>query len=233
MPFGRWLAKVFARPAANGETRPHELFQASTLHALELGRFRGVLTVGELRRHGDLGLGAFDQLDGEMIMLDGHVRRVTSDGAVHDAGDRETLAYALATPFAADARFVLRGADSLESLARQLDSKMDQAGTFHALRVRGRFEELLLRSPKPAETPHQSLDEALRDQAEFRLVDTPAALAGFYSPETAQGLDPAGYHFHALSEDGLHGGHVVDLRAGELHVELDATPRLQLRLNGE
>ncbi len=49
------------------ELQRHSLFQVSTSNALVKGVFDGSTTVGELRSHGDFGLGTFDRLDGEMI----------------------------------------------------------------------------------------------------------------------------------------------------------------------
>ena len=42
----------------------------STCGALVQGDYQGCVTVGELLKHGDFGLGTFDGLDGEGIMLD-------------------------------------------------------------------------------------------------------------------------------------------------------------------
>ena len=47
------------------------IFQVSTLQALAMGYTRRVITVEELLRHGDTGLGTFEDLDGEMIVADG------------------------------------------------------------------------------------------------------------------------------------------------------------------
>src|ERR1700689_4338832 len=52
------------------------LFQVSTSGALVEGISQGVVTVGELKRHGDLGLGTFADLDGEMVIADGGFWRV-------------------------------------------------------------------------------------------------------------------------------------------------------------
>ena len=43
------------------------------LQGLTLGDYHGSVSVKELKRKGDIGLGTFDGLDGEMIMLDGSV----------------------------------------------------------------------------------------------------------------------------------------------------------------
>ena len=44
-------------------------------------------------QHGDFGLGTFDHLDGEMVMLDNEIYQITSDGKAAQVSD-DTL-----TPF--------------------------------------------------------------------------------------------------------------------------------------
>jgi acetolactate decarboxylase len=39
------------------------LFQVSTIDALMQGVYEGVLPVGEMKKHGDFGIGTFDALD--------------------------------------------------------------------------------------------------------------------------------------------------------------------------
>ena len=54
----------------------HTLYQVSTAIALVEGIYQGAVRVGTLREHGDLGLGTFENLDGEMIIVDGHFFQV-------------------------------------------------------------------------------------------------------------------------------------------------------------
>jgi hypothetical protein len=49
--------------------RGHEVFQVSTINALLEGVYDGDTTVEDLLRHGDFGVGTFDALDGEMVVL--------------------------------------------------------------------------------------------------------------------------------------------------------------------
>jgi acetolactate decarboxylase len=49
----------------------HTLYQVSTATALVEGIYQGAVRVGTLREHGDLGLGTFENLDGEMVLVDG------------------------------------------------------------------------------------------------------------------------------------------------------------------
>src|SRR4051812_1872944 len=54
----------------------HTLYQVSTATALVEGIYQGAVRVGTLREHGDLGLGTFENLDGEMVIVDGHFFQV-------------------------------------------------------------------------------------------------------------------------------------------------------------
>jgi acetolactate decarboxylase len=72
----------------------HEVYQSSTINALLEGVYDGDMTCGQLRRHGDFGIGTFNALDGEMIGFDGHFWQIRGDGRVHPVPD------AYKTPFA-------------------------------------------------------------------------------------------------------------------------------------
>ena len=54
-----------------GHRHSSEIYQTSTMGALLGGVYEGDVTIGELLRHGDFGLGTFNRLDGEMLVLDG------------------------------------------------------------------------------------------------------------------------------------------------------------------
>ncbi len=57
-----------------------KFFQVSTLQALALGFSKSVIPVEDLLKHGDTGLGTFEDVDGEMIVLDGKCYRARDDG---------------------------------------------------------------------------------------------------------------------------------------------------------
>ena len=47
------------------------VYQESTVDALLSGVYDGELPLEQLRKHGHFGIGTFDRLDGEMVLLDG------------------------------------------------------------------------------------------------------------------------------------------------------------------
>ena len=62
--------------------KSNKIYQASTLQALALGYTRPVITVRELLEHGDTGLGTFENVDGEMIVVDGVCYQAKQDGSI-------------------------------------------------------------------------------------------------------------------------------------------------------
>ena len=70
---------TMAAPAQDKET----IYQIALLQSLAMGYFDGSITVKELKTHGDTGIGTFEGLDGEMIVLDGVVYRANQNCQVN------------------------------------------------------------------------------------------------------------------------------------------------------
>ena len=58
------------------------MYQISTSTALVEGVDDGAVSSGFLLAQGDFGLGTFENLDGEMVILDGIIYQVRGDGSV-------------------------------------------------------------------------------------------------------------------------------------------------------
>ncbi|WP_313469177.1 acetolactate decarboxylase, partial [Carnobacterium sp.] len=76
------------------------LFQHGTLGALMAGLFEGTLTIEELLTHGNLGIGTLNDLDGELIILNGQAFQAKADGTVTALTGAEMVPYAAVTSFA-------------------------------------------------------------------------------------------------------------------------------------
>ena len=70
--------------------------------------------------------------------------------------------------------------------------------------------------------------EASTNQAMLCIEKVPGTLLGFWSPAHTLSLNIPGYHFHFLSDDHSSGGHVLDLKADSLEIELDFQSNLRL-----
>jgi acetolactate decarboxylase len=189
---------------------PHAtLFQVSTSGALVEGISQGVITVGELKRHGDLGLGTFADLDGEMVAVDAHFWRVPGAGPVCEAADSDLAPFAVVTSFRPERSLELAGVASFDDLLRQLDRSRNSNNLFFAVRIDGRFNHLRTRAV--CKKVGVKLVDAAANQTEFEFRGIAGTIVGFWTPEYARTVNIAGWHLHFLSEDRAGGGHVLDI----------------------
>lgn len=207
----------------------HSLFQVSTSGAIVEGLYQGCVSVADLRRHGNLGLGTFENLDGEMILVDGHCYQARADGSVSEAPDDELTPFAVVVDFVADE--VKREADitSWADFTARLDGMRTSANAMVAFRARGVFASLDARAAC-THAPGTSLVAAVADQGIFHFESLPATIVGTWSPEYTRALAIAGYHAHAISDDRSKGGHVFDLRADELIIEVHRVSDIHIAL---
>ena len=78
------------------------MYQVSLLQAFMHGEYDGVVKVGDLKKHGDIGLGTFEGVNGEMIVLDGVVYQAAADGSINVMKDDEKIPFATVTKFDED-----------------------------------------------------------------------------------------------------------------------------------
>ena len=205
------LVLMALRPAA-GVAEPATLFQTAPVAALLAGVYDDVFTLGELRRHGDFGVGTLTALDGEMIVLDGRFYQVRADGKVRVLPDTETTPFAAVTFFKPDRTTAPLTATNLLQVCELLDRALPSANLFYAFCITGRFDAVKTRSVPRQRRPYPPLVTAARAQTVFQLGPVEGTLLGFRCPAFVKGINVPGYHFHFLTADRQAGGHVLDIR---------------------
>lgn len=204
------------------------LYQVSTLSALGEGEFDGHVSMTALLEHGDFGLGTFNALDGEMVVLDGTIYQVRADGVATVADAQTATPFAAVTFFEADQTITLGDALDCTAIQAEIDSQLPALDTPYAVRIRGEFTSLTVRVPHSQSEPYPTLTEALTDQVLFESQNISGTLVGFRLPEYMAGVNSAGYHFHFIADDKQHGGHVLACEGDDLMVEIDSIDRVYL-----
>jgi acetolactate decarboxylase len=215
---------------AGGNGNPKTLFQHSAIQPLLEGGFQGRMTCGDLRKHGNFGIGTFDGLDGEMVVLDGTIYQIRSDGKAYLAAD------SLGTPFAAVTFFqgekIAPPAGSLDygQLTSYLDQQLPTKNLFYAVRIDGAFKWVKTRSCVKQSKPYPRLVEALKNQPEFEMRNVRGTLVGFRCPDYVNGVNVPGYHLHFITEDRSAGGHVLGCITDQLDISMDKATAFQMNL---
>jgi acetolactate decarboxylase len=220
--------------SGSNDHRAGELYQTSLMSALIAGNYEGQMTYGDIRKHGDFGLGTFNDLDGEMVGFDGMFYQVRSDGSARPVTDDQKTPFAVVTFFQPERELNLVQPMTKSDLLAMIEKATD-ANLFSAVRVDGTFDEVRMRTVQRQTRPFPPLTEAAKHQAEKVFTNVEGTLAGFRSPIYAQGIGVAGFHLHFLRQDKQAGGHALDyrLRAGKVQICTVHDLRVELPTSAE
>ncbi len=208
------------------------LYQVSTLGALSRGILEGEVDYSHLRLHGDFGIGTFQGLDGEMVALDGRFYQIKTDGVPLPVSDSQSAPFAMVTFFDADMSASLPSGIDYASLRDVASGLLPSPNLFCAVRVEGEFSHMKIRSVPGQQPPYPSLAEVISRQEVWELENVRGSMVGFYCPPFLGEVNQGGFHLHFISDDLMHGGHVLDCRTGTATLIMDPTGELCLRLPG-
>jgi acetolactate decarboxylase len=179
--------------------------------ALLEGIYEGNVNYGDLRKHGDFGLGTFNDLDGEIVGFDGVFYQLRSDGAARPVAPEQRTPFAVVAFFRPELEIdVLRGMAKEELL--DLIEKATDANLFTAIRIDGLFDQVHTRTVQRQKKPFAPLAEAAAHETTNSFANVQGTFAGFRSPPYLQGIGVAGFHLHFLRQDKQAGGHALDYR---------------------
>jgi len=215
------IAALLLAPGCLGAHK-NTLTQVGTIDALLAGAYTGRLTCEKLLEYGGTGLGTFDRLDGEMIVLEGRVYRVKASGKVELVAGSETTPFAVIAAFDSDQSLVVDSSVDYPGFKKMLDNALKNPNLFYALKAKGLFRKIHVRSVPAQKKPYPPLVEVVKHQSEFFFEDKSGTLVGFRCPALAKGVNAVGWHLHFISDDKKSGGHVLSFEMEKGEARLDA-----------
>jgi len=220
---------ISAEAAVDKET----LYQPALLQSLVAGYYDGFVTVKEFKKHGDIGIGTFQGVNGELVMLDGHVYQALWDGSVVEAANSETIPFGNTTFFDADITQQIKDVKTFTDMKAILNETVTKNGKnyFYMIKIPAHFKSITVRSELKQEPPYKTLNDALAtDQREFTYEDINGTLVGLYCPDFIKGVNTPGWHLHFISEDKAKGGHMLSLSITEGKILYDQTAKFSMVL---
>lgn len=207
------------------------LYQVSTIDALMQGSFDGTETIGDLKKHGDFGIGTFNALDGEMIELNGIVYQAKADGKIYRVPDNVTTPFATVTYFDRDETVTTGQTMNLSEFSSVMAGELPTRNIVYAVRMHGTFPLVRVRAIPAQHTPYPTLTDAAKEQAVYTYTNATGTVVGFYTPAFLRGLNVAGYHLHFISDDRLSGGHILDFTVpADTAIDYDVTPGFAMEI---
>ena len=205
------------------------LYVSAPVNALVEGLYREDTTIADILARGDFGLGTFNDLDGEMVVLDGQVYQLRSDGIAYAVTSDTRTPFACVTFFRPYSEEEIDQPLDYPGLLALFDRLLPSKNMLYALRLQGLFDYVRTRSV-PRQDSYRPLVEVAREQPEFEFEHIEGTLVGFWTPNFMQSIAVPGYHLHFLTADKRHGGHLLECRPRHIRISLQHIARLELGL---
>jgi acetolactate decarboxylase len=206
---------------------PRRLYQISTSTAVVEGVYGGSVPSSTLLENGDFGVGTFEGLDGEMVILDGEIYQAA--GTVRRRSDDFLVPFASITHFREDAGVQIEKVASLKDIELACDPHRVSDNLFYAVRVDGVFDTIHARAVHPVPQGSRLLDAA-KTQLEFHFDNVEGTLVCLWSPRYSSSFSVPGYHFHFISKDRTKGGHVLNCSAQQLRASIQIVSEYDVQL---
>lgn len=212
------------------ETDP--MYQVNSFAIFGQGDYDGFYSYSDILKKGDFGLGTFDALNGEMVMLDGKVFRIEAAGNPIRVDGSETAPLATFCKFDCDLSF--EAADlSLDELKKEIDSRLPDENLFYAIRIEGQYKQITTRSIYAQSKPYRILTDVLKEEVRLESENVEGTAVGFRSPEHMEKALWKSYHMHFISKDETIGGHIHEAQLGDVVVKIDILDELNLILKSK
>jgi acetolactate decarboxylase len=198
-----------------------KMVQYSTIDAFLAGVYNGDLTVGDLKKQGDFGIGTFNGIDGELFMLDGEVTQIRAVGNPIPATDDMLIPFATFCTFSPGHTATLAGPSDDEAVYKIIEQRMfPNSNVFYAVELEGTFTEVIARAPRKQSSADAAISDVIDTQSVFTFQQIEGTMVGFWCPQFVNGINIGGWHMHFLSKDKTRGGHVLSFEIGQINVSV-------------
>jgi acetolactate decarboxylase len=198
------------------------LFSAGYAAGFIGGLYDAYYPYKNLKQHGDFGLGAPDKVDGEITMLNGKLYQSQATGKTSLMNDTSKTPYAMVCFFQAEKIYKPGKRLNRAALFHFLDSVLSNQNGMYAIHIKGSFSYIKTRAfPPVQQKPYPPLAAMLGRQRFFEFDAISGDLVGYRLPAFLEGQLISGYHFHFLSDNKDKGGHLIDVVADDITIEVD------------
>jgi len=203
------------------------------MSALLDGVYDGEMTVAQLLEHRDFGLGTFNALDGEMVVLDGVCYQLHDGGRARLADPEQRTPFAVVTTFATSCRLTLPEGSSRQQVSDLIGATISSENYLYAIRIVGEFDWVRTRTAARQHRPYPPLRDATRNEPVIQFDTASGVVAGFRTSLYELGIGVPGGHVHFIDAARQRGGHVLDYlcRRGTVDICLGTDLHLSLPLD--
>ncbi|MBT0726418.1 acetolactate decarboxylase [Rosenbergiella australiborealis] len=203
-----------------------KITQYSTIGALMSGHLSGDFATGTPHNKQLFGLGCSCGISGELTVSQGQFWEATAGEPLHHFTDKH-LPFLQVTEFVAEHSFSAKNVTD-NNIDKLLSEQLPIANIFLAVNVKSCFDEVVIRRPQRDEKHSRTAKEMSEVQHVDKLSSVSGQLIGFWTPELFGRISVPGFHFHFLSDDEQHSGHVLSFSAAEATVDYQEKETIEI-----
>jgi acetolactate decarboxylase len=211
----------------------NEIYQFSVMSALMSGLASPAssIPVSELLTHGDFGVGTFEGMDGEMVVVDSKAYQFRGDGSTHEVSPDQLAPFAMVSRFVPQLTKTIK-TQTKAALQGEIESTLpDAKNAFVLFKVHGKFDRIKIRAIHAQSYPGQPLPQLTEGQMIKEFHSVKGTIVGLRSPGWSVGVSVVGVHAHFINEDRKSGGHILELSTEEdVLLELAVSDSFHLQL---
>lgn len=207
------------------------LYQAGSFAIFEKGEYSEVFSIDEMNHLGNFGVGGFEDMDGELLQLDGTVYQITKDGLVNTPPGDTGVCFGNTLNFTPESSYTIQETSTLEELYAVIKESLPDPEQIYAVRVDGPFTNLSFKSIPIQEKPYPPLSAVIDNQSIFHLENATGTIAGFWFPNWMDGVNYAGFHLHFITDERDAGGHILTAESGVNTLSIQQVSQLNLYLD--
>ncbi|SOU87813.1 acetolactate decarboxylase [Tenacibaculum dicentrarchi] len=200
----------------------------STIDAMRNGVYKGDLTISQLTNKGDFGLGTYNNLDGEMVVLDGVFYRVKSNGEVVIANKYKKTPFNSLTFFNTDFEQKIV-ATNLSNLKKQIVKILPSKNKMYAIKAEVSLNYIKLGGAEKIENnDYRPIAKILEKRPIYTSKNITGTIVGFYYPSTFSDIDLHPFHFHFISTNKNIAGHIIEAEFKEVQLFFDEKESIEI-----
>ena len=184
--------------------------QFSITGAMLAGCNSSKLKGGEVIGKNNFGLGTFNNLDGEMLLIDGKIYCCKRNGKAHIVNkDKAHIPFATFSHFNPQKPNIKREKINFDDFEEKLKKDNLPKNMVCGIWLEGFFYNLKMRTACKIKANESLLvEEKIQSNFEFKKIK--GIMIGFYFPNYMPSINVPGIHLHFLSDCRTIGGHVIN-----------------------
>lgn len=190
------------------------MFQYSTFDKINNGDYDGGITIQEIRKKGDFGLGTFHQLEGELVIVENKFYQCYKREC-KAVVEKQMIAWAALCHFPKNAQIHILKKNSYDDFRNNKIPFVQFKNHLVAVKVKGIFSFIELTSTPKQKKPYPTIQSVINQSTKYPIKNIQGTLVGWYAPEFMSGIKSSGFHFHFVDDQEKIGGHVLEFNLEE------------------